>query len=190
MRCNVLNHLNNTWLKDTFMILDWFSSCFSLVGNKAQPYVLQRSCNPFFSGEIKLSDIKSNGMCYFLFNTLGSGLRSRPLRFISWVCNQPFLWTSTSQLSLCFNFLILRETELQRETWQDVNRESLERKSPFFLIFVCLFVSEIVDGLFYIFNVIVILNEQCKIEQFNELKCFLLAICVIYKLWNRKHSDQ
>lgn len=65
-----------------------------------------------------------------------------------------------------------------------MNRESLERKSPFFLIFffVCLFVSEIVDGLFYIFNVIVILNEQCKIEQFNELKCFLLAICVIYKL--------
>lgn len=61
-------------------------------------------------------------------------------------------------------------------------REPGKEKSFFPDFFFFLFVSEIVDGLFYIFNVIVILNEQCKIEQFNELKCFLLAICVIYKL--------
>lgn len=50
-------------------------------------------------------------------------------------------------------------------------------------------VSVVVGGLFYTFNVTVILNVQCEIQQFNKLKHFLLAICVIYKLGNRKHSD-
>lgn len=112
-----MHYFEKLWTISEWTVPLWFQHefevAFPLQGIKVQHCVLLRGHSPSFGEEIKLSDIKFSARCYLWFNSWGSGLRSRPLRFISWFCNQLFLWTSTSHLSLCFNFLILRETELR-----------------------------------------------------------------------------
>lgn len=150
--------LNNTWLNHAFTISAEFEVAFPSRGLKVQRCVLLRGHSPSFGEEIKLSDIKSIAMCLW-FNTWGSGLRSKPLRFISWFCNQPFLRTSTSHLSLCFNFLILRETELREGDMTGCEWKEPEKEKSFFPWFFFFFaggsvVLHLSDG--HILNAIII----------------------------------
>lgn len=77
--------------------------------------------------------MKFRAVCYLWFNTWGSGLRSMPLRFISWFCNQLILWTSTSHLSPGFNFLNLRE-RIKERRHDRMWTESENQKSWGFLV--------------------------------------------------------